>query len=199
MITKFSGNNLWFTSDTHFGHKGIIQFCSRPFDTVEDHDRTLIDNWNSVVGLKDTVFHLGDFCYGNPAKMKEYRNQLNGHIILIKGNHDDRLMNKACEELFDYVTYQMKIIIDGKVVFLNHFPFLCFEHDNPDVYTDGTLMYSLFGHVHSRPNNTSYDAQRLTMCYPTQYDVGVDNNYFTPISWENINKKIQEQISNWHK
>jgi len=87
MITRFSGDGLFFTSDTHFGHKHILEFCKRPFSSIEEHDEQLIANWNSVVGVDDTIFHLGDFGFGGYPFWKKIVDQLNGHIILVIGNH----------------------------------------------------------------------------------------------------------------
>ena len=69
MNYKFDGNKVFFTSDTHFYHANIINFCKRPFANVETMNEALIENWNAVVGVDDIVFHLGDFCFGGFANM----------------------------------------------------------------------------------------------------------------------------------
>ena len=63
MNYKFDGDKVFFTSDTHFYHANIINFCKRPFANVETMNEALIENWNAVVGANDIVFHLGDFCF----------------------------------------------------------------------------------------------------------------------------------------
>ena len=80
--------NIYVTSDTHFNHKNIIEYCNRPYSSVEEMNKAIIDNWNSVVKDEDTVYVLGDFCLGGKEAIKELCSQLKGHKILIKGNHD---------------------------------------------------------------------------------------------------------------
>ena len=79
---------IFITADHHFHHKNIIEYCGRPFKTVEEMDRIMIEKWNNKVGKDDLVIHLGDFALGNKEKVKETREKLNGTIVLIKGNHD---------------------------------------------------------------------------------------------------------------
>ena len=55
--------NTFFTSDQHYGHAMILEYCNRPFADVQTMNETLVDNHNAVVGKKDTVYHLGDFAF----------------------------------------------------------------------------------------------------------------------------------------
>lgn len=54
---------IWFTADTHFGHKNIIKYCDRPFDSIENMDQTIIGAINNNVQPNDILWHLGDFCF----------------------------------------------------------------------------------------------------------------------------------------
>lgn len=55
----------WFTSDTKFSNKNIIEYANRPYKTVEEMNKSLIDNWNLYVNIEDQFFFLGDFGHGN--------------------------------------------------------------------------------------------------------------------------------------
>ena len=81
----------------------------------------------------------------------------------------------------------MHIEVDKQKIYLNHYPFLCFDGGYKDVW-------QLFGHVHTRKNNTGIDAARLQYLYPTQYDVGVDNNNFMPVSFAQMKIIIEKQV-----
>lgn len=47
---------VYFIADTHFGHQNALAFDNRKFKTIEEHDNTLIENWNNAVGIDDEVF-----------------------------------------------------------------------------------------------------------------------------------------------
>lgn len=179
MSTTFSPNGLFFTSDTHFGHGHIIDFCERPFSSIEEMDEKLIINWNSVVGKNDTVFHLGDFCLGNANKWNNILDRLNGKIHLIIGNHDLRNLRLSVRDRFESVSLEQHIMVGNQKIYLNHYPFLCFSGSY-----DGT--WQLFGHVHTGKVNKGIDFPRLSMLFPNQYDVGVDNNNYKPVSFKEI-------------
>ncbi len=184
---------IWFTSDTHFGHKNILKFCDRPYDSIEEHDEGLISNWNSIVGVDDVVFHLGDFAFSHPKRWKEIISKLNGHIYLIVGNHDEiRYPGHDVFEMFEGVTTQLYITIDNKHVYLNHYPLLCYggTYRKPE-----DCVWQLYGHVHTKQDGRKgKDDERVAMCFPYQYDVGVDNNNYKPISWEEVKEIINKQI-----
>ena len=187
MNFNFKGENLYFTADSHFNHANIIKFCNRPFNNVEQMNETLIDNWNQVVGKDDIVFHLGDFCLGGAAEWTKLLDRLNGKIYLILGNHDLKNFRQGFIQRFEHVALQMFITVDKQKMYLSHYPFLCFEGGYKDIW-------QLFGHVHTRKNNTGIDAERLQYLYPTQYDVGVDNNNFEPVSFEEVKAIIDRQV-----
>lgn len=188
MNFKFNAEHTFFTSDTHFNHANIIKFCNRPFKDVEQMNDVMIANWNSVIGKDDTVFHLGDFCLGGAAEWTKILDRLNGKIYLIMGNHDLKNIRQGFISRFEHVAMQMRIEIGKKRIYLCHYPFLCVEGS----YKDD--VWQLFGHVHTRRSNSGIDAGRLQYLYPTQYDVGVDNNNFTPVSFGQVKRIIDKQV-----
>jgi len=78
---------IFFIGDTHFGHEKLITGgigTRSHFKSVEEHDETIIKNWNDRVKSKDVVYHLGDVSFGNV----ELLTRLKGDKKLIMGNHD---------------------------------------------------------------------------------------------------------------
>lgn len=134
----------YFISDLHFGHKNCLAFDNRQFKNIEEHDKTLIDNWNRVTGIDDDVYLLGDISWHNVAKTIEIFNQLNGMIHLIRGNHDTKLLNnrELQSRFIEIVDYKELTLSDGKGIVLCHYPIPCFKN-----HFYG--WYYLFGHVHT--------------------------------------------------
>jgi len=91
-VLTFQGR-VWFTSDTHYWHDNIIkpEYCDRPYFSVEQMNADMIGKWNARVAPDDVVFHLGDFSFGGTAKMQAIVPQLQGHKVLIRGNHDHKV------------------------------------------------------------------------------------------------------------
>lgn len=195
LVLNSSDVNIWFTSDLHFGHKNILKFCSRPWKSIEEMDEGLIKNWNSVVGKDDIIFNLGDFAFAPDRKWKEILGRLNGHHYLILGNHDiTRWPGDSIMKLFKRVEHQMILKIDGRTVYLNHYPYLCYGGSwrGPE-----NAVYALHGHTHLlKTENSGKDFERMSNTFPYQYDVGVDFNNYKPISWEKVCEKITFQVNN---
>lgn len=191
-ITKIKPEDIgkiFFSSDMHGFHNNILKYCNRPFGSVEEMNEALVANWNSVVGPDDHVYHLGDFCFGNVEKWNWFLGpgKLNGHIHLILGNHDpDRVFRDGTLiERFDSIDFQKILIIEGWTVILNHFPFLSFSNN-----LDHKVM-QLFGHIHSGPEGVGNVLPEGYKLQWNQYDVGVDNNNYTPISWYQVKEKMR--------
>ena len=189
IVRKFeSGDNLWFTSDTHFCHENIVRFSGRPFRDAAEMNEELIRRWNETVPEDGIVFHLGDFCLGGSKEWNDIMCRLHGKIYLILGNHDMKNIKQGFMQRFELVTQQMTIRVGGQSIILNHNPFLCYGGSYRDVW-------QLFGHVHSGPlSNTGLDLPRLKHLFPRQYDVGVDNNDFRPVSFAEVKAKIEAQV-----
>lgn len=127
-------------SDTHFNHKNIIEYCKRPFASVEQMNQTMIANWNSVVGPKDRVFHLGDIGFGSVETLAAQVAQLNGENFLILGNHDT--IKRAKRLGFTAIASHMTYLWQGRKVELSHYEPTA-QHKGYD--------YWIHGHTHS-PN-----------------------------------------------
>lgn len=188
------GSKVFFTSDTHFSHGNVMRFCHRPFRCTEEMDTAMVENWNRVVDDESIVFHLGDFAFGNLSRWEEIRSRLKGSIVLLLGNHDMRAFasgGSRFSALFEHVAQQMLIEVEHQKIYLNHYPLMCYA---------GTYghrpIWQLFGHLHLNKYYANLDSTRAEYSFPLQYDVGVDLNGFTPLSFTQIKRIIDYQVEN---
>ena len=167
---------IYITSDTHFGH--LLSAKLRGFSSLEEMDKYIIDRWNKTVGRKDEVYHLGDFAFGNHEVVRKYRNKLNGKIHLVMGNHCHQNRIHNIKGLFSSIS-DIKVIKYKKQKFI-----LC--HYAMRVWASSHYnSCQLFGHSHGKLPPIG-----------KQYDVGMDNNNFTPISLDQIIKIMEKQPDN---
>jgi calcineurin-like phosphoesterase family protein len=157
----------WYTSDHHFGHTKIIDYCARPFDSVDHMDRVMIERWNAVVAPVDTVYYLGDLAlYYSYDQLRDLIQALHGVKILICGNHDNRLHSKrSWRELGFTDVSEHKTIAVGPYmnVRLSHYP--------RNYILDDQDHYRIHGHVHG-----AYVMKGRSL------NVGADVHEFTPVS-----------------
>lgn len=156
-------------------------------------NEVLIANWNNKVPVDGIVFHCGDFALGGSDVWSKILPRLNGQIHLILGNHDLRNIRQGYMKNFASVQEQLTINIGKKQVILTHFPLLCY----PGTWKTDTNVWNLHGHIHvckDKATNTGKDFERMKLAFSSQYDVGVDLNDYTPISFDEVNKRITYQI-----
>lgn len=174
----------WFIADTHFFHRKVIQYSSRPWDTLEQMHEGLIKNWNARVGKEDRVFVLGDFSFGSKPQIRELVPRLQGKKILIKGNHDMRNGVFYVEAGFASVSHFPIFYTDESRGITQRF-ILSHEPVFPAV---GDLI-NIHGHLHNGVNPDFYA--------PQHYCVSVEQTDYRPITLPDILARIAKRNSSW--
>lgn len=151
---------LFFTSDSHFGDHRTLNIWKRPFASVAAMDAMLIERWNAVVGRRDEVWHLGDFCRRG-ADAEALLAQLHGVKHLVRGNNDppETLAASGWATVQDYA----ELYVEGRRLVLCHYPFRSWNGQH-------RRALNLHGHSHGRLKPM-----------PRQYDVGVDVWAWAPV------------------
>ena len=181
-------NNIWFTSDTHFGHVNIVRYCGRPFKTIEEHDRCIIDNWNALVHPGDLVYHLGDF--GMPqgfadksGYLTSIKSELKGQVHFIRGNHDKLIKGDLGKMFVTDKMYNSVKVVDDELdikqnIILCHYPFQTWNRSHHGAW-------HLHGHCHG--NLPTPDSM-------FRLDVGVDVHDFTPVSYDQVKAIMAKKV-----
>ncbi len=152
---------IYFTSDTHFHHKNILNFENRPYESVPEMTEDMINKWNEQVEDNDIIYHLGDLCLGNLEQTIDVLQRLKGKIILIKGNHDFSKHYKKINELgllHEYYEVGIELKYQKHQMWLTHYPFEIGLRPR---------KWSIHGHLHDK--ESSWD---------NQINVGVDSPHF---------------------
>lgn len=184
----------FFTADLHFSHARIIELCKRPFDSVDEMNRAIIARWNARVHREDTVYVMGDVAMGRIDESLSLVTQLNGHKLLVPGNHDRCWSGNRVVRPIDVIRYtsvgftilpeNTMLDMSGSRWRLCHFPYEGDSHDNDRhvkhrptrTFRDETLIH---GHVHGAWQMNG-----------DQVNVGVDVWDFRPVHEREIRELI---------
>lgn len=187
---------IYFISDTHFFSENIIRYCNRPFENAANMNKQLIENWNAVVKPEDTVYHLGDFVMHESENIPPILEQLNGKIILVRGNHDTRrklsVISQYSEKVVDikdiaYLQYKSLFFV------ASHFPMT--NTDFLDmVVQDNSEVVVVHGHVHDK---TPFFTPKTH-----SFNVSCDVTNFAPVPISRMWKQVKEhfeEVGVWRK
>ena len=191
-LTLEKGQQLFFTSDTHYSHSNICSATTnwsvndgyaRKFDSLQDMNQRLVDNINNMVGEDDILIHLGDWSFGGFDKIEEFRSQINcKNIHLIFGNHDHHIeRNKeGVQRLFSSVQNYLRLEVQRPInkATTEKFIFVCMHYPIASWHDMNQGVIHLHGHVHL--------PYHLRLAEGKAMDVGVDGNNLDPISMGDV-------------
>ena len=153
---------IYYIADMHFGHRNVLRFDARPFESIAAMDETIIQNWNARVTDEDTVYVLGDAFWKNEADSVAILSRLKGHKHLIRGNHD-RVHGKL-GTLWESIEHYAEITDGTTQVVMCHYPIPFYKGQ----FYGGVMLY---GHVHN-----SQDWELVKKCQRLTWDAGRPSN-----------------------
>jgi calcineurin-like phosphoesterase family protein len=160
----------YFSSDSHYRHRNILQYQNRPFRDVEHMNAMMINNWNDRVTPEDTVYHLGDFGFGSIDELQSIFDRLNGRKFLLSGNHDKNAIKLAG---WGWVKERHEFYIGKQLIVLSHYAMRVWRNSHY-----GSIC--LYGHSHgSMPGNSQ------------SLDVGVDCWDYRPVTLAEIQARLK--------
>jgi len=179
--------STFFTSDTHFNHKMILNFCpeSRPFSTVEEMNEEIIRRHNNIVSYDDDVYFLGDCGFGSLKETIKLFNRLNGNKYLIIGNHDRKHLRDK-----DFVQIFVKVQSDSFIRLKHGNEILAFHMYHFPVWEWDQMhrgSYHLHGHVHGR--KLPIDGRIMDVGLDCIHD---DGEYLKPFSLDEIHRRMKK-------
>ena len=167
---------IWFLSDLHFGHRSILDFCSRtrPFASLKDMEYHIIEKWQATVGQNDHVYLLGDVFFCPATDALRIVDQLPGQKHLILGNHDNVIRHhKPLRDKFVATHDYLEIKVAGQKIVMMHFPIAEFNGAHYGAY-------HLYGHAHGnfdhpgKAVDVGIDGPLCQNCAPIGFDA-IDN------------------------
>lgn len=176
---------VYYIADCHFGHNAVIRFNNRPFETVEEMDNTMLNNWRSIVRPDDEVYIVGDLIFRAKNPPEYYLDKLTGRKHLILGNHDKWSKHVDLDKYFESVSQIKEISDAGRHIVLCHYPMV----EWPRSRQNSVLV---FGHIHNKVEGDAFD---YYLKHENMLNAGVDINHYCPVTFRQLvenNKYFRE-------
>jgi len=167
----------WFTADYHLSHKNIIRYVDRPFEDVDLMNEVIISNLELSVDKGDILYYLGDLTFKKETALSFFDRFQDLKIHYVIGNHDKEQIIQVANKFCESVSNLKDIFIYNQNITLCHYAMRVWNKSHLN-------SWQLYGHSHGTLKPIG-----------KQYDVGVDNNDFKPLSFREI-KKIMDKAPN---
>ncbi|MDB2253066.1 metallophosphoesterase [Halorubrum ezzemoulense] len=137
----------YLISDLHLNHDNIIDYCDRPFGSVEEMNETLVEHWNDSIDPGDEVLYGGDLTIrSSAAALLDWLDELNGEIVFLLGNHDGTVL-----EEFDSSTSSNSSTVEFRSMLSMT------QRTDPQIPRDGcsTVTITITGQINSPSSTTT--------------------------------------------
>jgi calcineurin-like phosphoesterase family protein len=181
-------SEIFITSDEHYGHNNIIQFCNRPFSSTEEMREIIIERHNKKVPNKPSylTIHAGDMFWQTMSEMeaRSIVHRLNGRHAFLYGNHDELMERRVTlQKEFEWVRGVNKENTSHSVKFNKHM--IVISHFAQRVWQNSHKgSWHVYGHSHGEIEELGHS-----------FDIGVDSHDFEPWSLEEIEAKMAKTES----
>lgn len=163
--------SVYIWSDLHLNHENIIKYESRPFSSVKEMNKTLLDNWKKTVKKHDTIINLGDVSFrGGKEWNTEQISNMPGKKVLVLGNHDRGRSLKWWYDVGFNEVYKYPIIYND---------FYILSHE-PQYINENMPYVNIHGHCHLEKSSS---LQKVNVC--------VENIDYMPVNIETIFDKYK--------
>lgn len=178
----------FFTADLHLNHANIAgpsisnwDSGFRDFKTIDQMNEEIIRKINETVGQDDTLYIIGDLCFGDHTLTPMWRKRIIcKNVIWLKGNHDKKQDHYA--KYFTYAGDVAMITIDKQKIFMSHYKHAIWEGSHKG-------FWHLYGHSHAAAED---------WVIGKSMDVGIDNarkllGEYRPFSFDEIKRFMDKR------
>jgi len=175
------GISYWITTDTHLGHKEMIQYCGRP----EDFEQKIFKNMQKCMNPDDIMIHLGDVCMKNESFWHE---KLIRHAPrtrwLVRGNHDSKSYVWYTRNGWSFAGETFSLIYRNKHILFSHKPYPIKDFD-----------LNIYGHFHNNPVK-KWEPHLKAILTNKHYLLVIEDTHYSPMSLNQIITEYQKKLSN---